>query len=75
MVELSLGITVDPSVRFGKPVILGTRVPVDTIVARVASGISIKEVAAEYGISEKDIYNALHYAALRLSEEQVWTTS
>jgi uncharacterized protein (DUF433 family) len=75
MVELSLGITVDPSVRFGKPVILGTRVPVDTIIARVASGISIKEVAEEYGISEKDIYNALHYAALRLSEEQVWTTS
>ena len=27
MVELSLGITVDPSIRFGKPVIKGTRVP------------------------------------------------
>ena len=75
MVELSLGITVDPSVRFGKPVIKGTRVPVDTIVARVASGISIKDVAVEYSITEKDVYNALHYAAIRLSEEQVWATS
>ena len=74
MVELSLGITVDSSVRFGKPVIKGTRVPADTIVTRVASGMSIKEVAEEYGITEKDIYNALHYAALRLSEEQVWAT-
>lgn len=40
MVELALGITVDPSVRFGKPVIKGTRVPADIIVARVASGMN-----------------------------------
>lgn len=38
MVELSFGITVDPAVRFGKPVIRGTRVPVDTVVACVACG-------------------------------------
>jgi uncharacterized protein (DUF433 family) len=75
MFDLSLGITVDPSVRFGKPVIKGTRVPVDIVIARVASGMSVKEVAGEYGITEKDIYNALNYAALRLSEEQVWATS
>lgn len=75
MFDLSLGITVDPSVRFGKPVIKGTRVPVDTVVARVASGMNLKDIAEEYGITEKDIYNALHYAAIRLSEEQVWATS
>jgi uncharacterized protein (DUF433 family) len=75
MFDLSVGITVDPSVRFGKPVIKGTRVPADTVVARVASGMDIKEIAEEYGITEKDVYNALHYAAIRLSEEQVWTTA
>ena len=75
MVELALGITVDPSVRFGKPVIKGTRVPADTIVARVASGMSIKNVAEEYGLTEADVYNALHYAAIRLSEEQIWATA
>lgn len=75
MVELTLGITVDPSVRFGKPVIKGTRVPADTVVARVASGMSIKEVAEEYGITEKDVYNALNYAARRLAEEQIWVTA
>jgi uncharacterized protein (DUF433 family) len=64
MFDLSLGITVDLSVRFGKPVIKGTRVPVDTIVARVASGMNIKEIAEEYGITVKDIYNALHYTAI-----------
>jgi len=75
MVELSFGIIVDPAVRFGKPVIRGTRVPADSVVARVASGMSIKEVAEEYGITEKDVYNALNYAAMRLAEEQVWVTS
>ena len=74
MVELASGITVDPSVRFGKPVIRGTRVPVDTVVARVASGMNVKDIAQEYGITEKDVYNALHYAALRLAEEQIWAT-
>lgn len=60
MVELALGITADPSVRLGKPVIKGTRVPADTVVARAASGMmSAKEAAEEYGITEKDVYNAL----------------
>ncbi len=75
MVEIALGITVEPAVRFGKPVIKGTRVPVDVVVARVASGLAIKAVAEEYEISEKDVYNALQYAAQRLSEEQVWLTA
>jgi uncharacterized protein (DUF433 family) len=74
MIELASGIIVDPSVRFGKPVIRGTRVPVETVVGRVATGMAIKDIAEEYGITEKDIYNALQYAALRLAEEQVWIT-
>ena len=75
MTDLTLGITVDPSVRFGKPVIKGTRVPVETVVARVASGMAVKDVADEYGITEKDVYNALNYAARRLAEEQIWVTA
>lgn len=74
MVVLAPGITVDPSVRFGKPVVRGTRVPADILVARVAAGIEIKKVADEYGVTEADVYNALNYAALRLSEEQIWIT-
>jgi uncharacterized protein (DUF433 family) len=74
MVELAPGITVDPYVRFGKPVIRGTRVPADVLVARIANGIDVKKVAEEYGVGEADVYNALNYAALRLSEEQIWIT-
>jgi uncharacterized protein (DUF433 family) len=75
MTEIAPGISVDSKVRFGKPVICGTRVPVDTVVARVAAGVEIKKVAEEYAITEADVYNALHYAALRLAEEQVWVTA
>ena len=75
MIELAPGITSDPTVRFGRAVIRGTRVPVDVIVARVAAGMPIKDVADQYGIKEADVYNALRYAALRLSEEQVWITA
>ena len=74
MIELAPGITVDPSVRFGKPVIRGTRVPADVLVARVATGLEIKNVAEEYGVMENDVYNALNYAARRLAEEQIWVT-
>ena len=75
MLELAPGIIVDPSVRFGKPVVRGTRVPVDVLVARVAAGMEIKKVAEEYGVAEADIYNALTYAAQRLAEEQIWITA
>ncbi|NCP15714.1 DUF433 domain-containing protein [bacterium] len=75
MVEIAPGITVDPSVRFGRPVIRGTRVPVETVVGRIAAGMSFANVADEYGITADDIYNALRYAAHRLAEEQVWATA
>jgi uncharacterized protein (DUF433 family) len=64
-------ITVDPLIRFGKPVIEGTRVPVSVIVGAVASGDSWQEIAREYGITGEDIRAALAYAASRLEEETV----
>lgn len=75
VVQLSTGIVIDPSIRSGRPVILGTRVPVDVLVGRVAAGISIPMIADKYGVTEQDIYNALGYAAQRLADEQVWVTA
>jgi uncharacterized protein (DUF433 family) len=75
VVQLSTGIVIDPTIRFGRPIIRGTRVPVEIVVGRVAAGMSIQVVADEYGITEKDVYNALGYAAQRLTEEQVWVTA
>lgn len=73
--EIYPGITLNPSVRFGKPVIKGTRVPVDILVGKLAGGMSIDEVADEYGVTPSDVLAALGYAAQRLAEETVYGIS
>ncbi|WP_448600980.1 DUF433 domain-containing protein [Thermoflexus hugenholtzii] len=70
-VEIAPRITVDPKVRFGRPVIKGTRVPVDLIIGKLAGGMSIEEVAREYAITEEDVRAALRYAAELLATEEV----
>jgi uncharacterized protein (DUF433 family) len=72
--EVFPGITVNPQVRFGKPVVRGTRVPVDMLVGKVASGMSVEAVANEYGVTPNDVRAALGYAAQRLAEETVYAT-
>ncbi|MBF6589378.1 MAG: DUF433 domain-containing protein [Ktedonobacterales bacterium] len=72
--EIFPGITVNPLVRFGKPVVRGTRVPVDELVGKVASGMTVEAVASEYGVTSADVCAALGYAARRLAEEIVYAT-
>jgi uncharacterized protein (DUF433 family) len=62
-VEIAPRITVDPTIRFGKPVIAGTRVPVGLVVAKLAGGMTAEEVAEEHEISLQDVRAALGYAA------------
>lgn len=71
MTQIAPRIAVDPEVRFGKPVIEGTRVPVAIVVGAVAAGDTLEDVAHEYGISVEDVRAALGYAARRLEEETV----
>ena len=75
MQEIYPGITADGSVRFGKPVIKGTRVPVDILVGKVAGGMTIDAIAAEYGVTADDVRAAIGYAAQRLSEETLYAAS
>ena len=69
--EIANRFTVDEKVRFGKPVIKGTRVPVDLIMGKLAGGMTYEEVMAEYDIEREDILAALNYAARHLSDEEV----
>ena len=56
-------IVVDPKIMVGKPIIRGTRVPVDAIIHRVADGATIEDILKDYpGVSRKDIKAALEYA-------------
>lgn len=69
--EVAHGITIDEKVRFGKPVIKGTRVPVDLVLGKLAGGMTYEEVMSEYELSKEDILAALDYAAKHISGEEV----
>jgi len=48
----------------GKPVIKGTRIPVDLLLELLASGMSIKEILQEYPeLSEESIKTALEFSS------------
>ena len=69
--EIAPRISVDEKIRFGKPAISGTRIPVDLIIGKLAGGMSYEEVIAEYEITRKDILAVLDYAAKILSSEEI----
>ena len=71
MTEIAPRIVVDENIRFGKPVIEGTRVPVDLVVAKLAGGMSMEQVCDEYTLSREDVLAALGYAARAVADEQV----
>jgi uncharacterized protein (DUF433 family) len=62
--EISEGITVDPKVMSGKPVIKGTRIPVDIILAKLSANRSLDDLLADYPeLSLDQIKDCLRYAA------------
>jgi uncharacterized protein (DUF433 family) len=71
MKRIASRIVVDEHVRFGKPVIKGTRVPVELVVGRLAGGMTIEDVMAEYDLTRPDVLAALEYAAQLLAQEEV----
>jgi len=71
MTEIAPRIAVDETVAFGKPVIAGTRIPVDLVVGKLAGGMTTEEVAEEYRLVREDVLAALDYAARTLSQESV----
>ncbi len=71
MQEIAPRIVVDPAVCFGKPVIRGTRVPVEVVLGKLAGGASVEHVAQEYGLVREDVLAALSYAARSVADEQV----
>jgi uncharacterized protein (DUF433 family) len=69
--EVAPRIVVNPEVRFGKPVIKGTRVDVETVISALGAGMPVDEVMREYDLEREDILAALQYAAHILSLEEV----
>jgi uncharacterized protein (DUF433 family) len=69
--EIAPRIVVDEKIRFGKPVIKGTRVPVELVVGKLAGGMNFEEVMREYDLTKEDILAALDYAAKVLAQEEI----
>lgn len=70
---LSERIVVDPKIMVGKPVIRGTRIPVELVVRLVAQGIPETEILREYPrLEPDDVRAALTYAADVLAGEDVF---
>ena len=64
-------IVINPKIMHGKPVIKGTRVPVDIILGSLIGGMKYEEIEKEYGIKREDILAAIEYAARFVMGEEV----
>lgn len=71
MKQIAPRIVVDQKVRFGKPVIKGTRVPVELVIAKLAGGMTMSQVQKEYDLTKADVLAALDYAAKTVAAEEV----
>lgn len=70
-VEIAPRITVDENVRFGRPVVKGSRVPVTVVLGELASGMQAEEIAKAYDITPEDVFAVLRYAAGVIDEEEI----
>lgn len=65
-------ITIDPNQMGGVPCIRGLHIPVATVVAMVADGMTEEEILDAYpDLEPEDIEEALRYAAAALQERQL----
>jgi uncharacterized protein (DUF433 family) len=55
-------ITIDSEIQGGKPVLTGTRLPVQVVIGALASGMTLAEVCEEYYVTEEQVRAALGYA-------------
>jgi uncharacterized protein (DUF433 family) len=65
-------ITVNPRQMDGVPCLRGLRIPVATVVAMIADGMTEAEILAAYpDLQREDITEALHYAAEAVREREL----
>ena len=73
MLNLYEQVELNPEVLLGKPIIRGTRIPVQLIVKLIAQGWKNEEILKEYPVlKEENIRAALLYAEKVLEEEEIF---
>lgn len=64
-------IEVDPKVMLGKPVIRGTRIPVELVLRKLGEGATEQELLDAYPrLTREDVQAAIRYAADVLAHEE-----
>ena len=65
-------IEINPEIMGGKPVIKGTRIPVELVLRKLGSGIEVSELLAAYPhLTAEDIQAAQAFAADYLADEEL----
>ncbi len=66
------GIEINPKVMLGKPVIRGTRIPIELILRKLGEGASEQDLLDAYpNLKGADIRAAMAYAAAALAHEEI----
>jgi len=66
MIDYKAYITIDPNIRFGKPVIKGSRIAVYDVLSWLANGMTYEEIIEDFPeINKQQIQACLAYAADR----------
>jgi uncharacterized protein (DUF433 family) len=74
--KLAERIEANPGVMLGKPVIRGTRVPVELILRRISEGATEDDLLASYPhLTRDDIRAAVAYAADTIAYEEIVETA
>jgi uncharacterized protein (DUF433 family) len=65
-------IAMNPEVMGGKPVIRGTRIPVDMILRKLGAGMTTEEILADHPhLAAEDIMAAQSFAADYIADEEI----
>jgi uncharacterized protein (DUF433 family) len=71
LMSIQKWIEVNPNVMLGKPVIKGTRIPVELIVRKLGEGETVKDLLDGYpNLTEEAVHAALIYAADAVADER-----
>ena len=66
------GIEINPRVMLGKPVLRGTRIPVELVLRKLSEGASEADLLDAYPrLTRDDIHAAMRYAADAIAHEEV----
>jgi uncharacterized protein (DUF433 family) len=69
-------IVLDPAILAGKPIVRGTRLSVEHVLALLAQGWTSDDLTAEYpGLTQDDVRACIAYAHEIVSRERVFPTA